>query len=75
MSHETILIVTTTFILPTIKFPQGLLKDHSWKREQYQNMCVCVLWKMLRGTGGNKEAKGDYNDAYRNVVDSSYQFI
>ena len=29
MSHETILIVTTTFILPTIKFPQGLLKDHS----------------------------------------------
>ena len=27
---------------------------------------------MLWGTGGNKEAKGDYNDAYRNVVKPSY---
>ena len=29
---------------------------------------------MLWGTGGNKEAKGDYNDAYRNVVEPSYNY-
>ena len=51
MSHETILIVTTTFMIPTTKFPQGLLKDHSRKKGTISK-CVCMcLMKNAMGDG------------------------
>ena len=60
-------------MIPTTLCPGGLLKDHSRKRGTISKCVRMCLMKMLWGTGGNKEAKGDYNDAYRNVVEPSYK--
>ena len=55
------------------QIPSRLIKGPFMKKGTISKyVCMCLM-KMLGGMGGNKEAKGDYNDAYRNVVEPSYK--